>query len=487
MRTFIVFAIALTLRAQDITPGSTPGAPGFGSWLSPGFLFAINSAATIGPDGRVNAVQGSPSNCVLVNGTSAPCAQGDSNGNATSWGGVTVSGTPSTGYFPTATGPTTATWQPAPEGGAGALSVYNGGTLVGTRGATNMLSGAGFSWSITDTGSAINLQLMADTTYLASVHSIQAGSQIFVASPDPVQTHETGTLFTGCTANVLIALTTGMVVNWVPDINGTGGATTFALCQLPTSAGVAVKEADGATNPTSTDVVAGRMYAIWFDGTVWRLPPAGGGGSMVYPGAGVPNSTGSAWGTSYGVGTSANQLVQLTAAAKLPAVDGSLLTNLPSPAYLYYDSQTSAIAMNGSNVAVYSTGANVPSLAAGHCFQITTGLLLGADSTTVYLYVDSTQVAQLWTAGTNAYIYALLKYCNNSGSQTVQALNIENEYYIAGTSLPVTGVPTYPGFTFTTPTAPAGVTWSTSSHTITIYANAAGGNTTGAFFQVVQQ
>jgi hypothetical protein len=56
----------------------------------------------------------------------------------------------------------------------------------------------------------------------------------------------------------------------------------------------------------------------------------GSGGSMVYPGAGVPSSTGSAWGASYTVGTAANNLVQLTSGGKLPAVDGSLLTNLPS-------------------------------------------------------------------------------------------------------------------------------------------------------------
>lgn len=35
----------------------------------------------------------------------------------------------------------------------------------------------------------------------------------------------------------------------------------------------------------------------------------------------------------YTVGTSANNLVQLTAAAKLPAVDGSLLTNLPGSSF----------------------------------------------------------------------------------------------------------------------------------------------------------
>jgi hypothetical protein len=56
------------------------------------------------------------------------------------------------------------------------------------------------------------------------------------------------------------------------------------------------------------------------------------GGSMVYPGAGVPVSTGSAWGTSLTVGTGASNLVQLDESGKLPAVDGSSLTGLFDPA-----------------------------------------------------------------------------------------------------------------------------------------------------------
>jgi hypothetical protein len=54
-------------------------------------------------------------------------------------------------------------------------------------------------------------------------------------------------------------------------------------------------------------------------------------GGMVYPGAGVPNSTGAAWGTSYAVGTGDNDLVQLNSTGQLPAVSGALLTNLPAP------------------------------------------------------------------------------------------------------------------------------------------------------------
>lgn len=50
-------------------------------------------------------------------------------------------------------------------------------------------------------------------------------------------------------------------------------------------------------------------------------------GSATYPSAtGVANWGGSAWGTSYTVGTEANNLVRLNASAQLPAVSGSLLT-----------------------------------------------------------------------------------------------------------------------------------------------------------------
>lgn len=49
---------------------------------------------------------------------------------------------------------------------------------------------------------------------------------------------------------------------------------------------------------------------------------------MTYPGVGVPKSTGSAWDTSYTVGTAASNLVQLDGSAHLPAVDASALTGI---------------------------------------------------------------------------------------------------------------------------------------------------------------
>jgi len=66
------------------------------------------------------------------------------------------------------------------------------------------------------------------------------------------------------------------------------------------------------------------------DGTVssWAAAPG-----LTYPAAGVANSTGTSWGSSYTVGAAANNLVQLNASGQLPAVSGALLTNLPGATY----------------------------------------------------------------------------------------------------------------------------------------------------------
>jgi hypothetical protein len=53
-------------------------------------------------------------------------------------------------------------------------------------------------------------------------------------------------------------------------------------------------------------------------------------GGAPYPAAGVPLSTGSAWGASYTVGTGDNDLVQLNGSAQLPAVSMALLTGMTS-------------------------------------------------------------------------------------------------------------------------------------------------------------
>ena len=82
-------------------------------------------------------------------------------------------------------------------------------------------------------------------------------------------------------------------------------------------------------------------------------------GSATYPSAaGVANWNGSAWGTSYTVGTAASNLVQLNASGQLPAVSADLLTITDNGSHFAQDTVGAALNQLGSELA----GAGLTSL-----------------------------------------------------------------------------------------------------------------------------
>ena len=106
---------------------------------------------------------------------------------------------------------------------------------------------------------------------------------------------------------------------------------------FPTSDSAGVFKSDGSGNISLIPIGTSANNLVQLNGS-GQLPAVSGAlltnlpiGSMVYPAVGIANSTGTAWGTSYTVGTGANNLVELNGSSQLPAVDGSLLTNVPSP------------------------------------------------------------------------------------------------------------------------------------------------------------
>jgi len=206
----------------------------------------------------------------------------------------------------------------------GDLSVKSGGMTVGTRNAANFITGAGLMSTVSDDGSEINIQSALDTAVVQTQPGEQSGSALLCASRSGSASQYT------CSLNpTLAAYTGGMMLHWKPDLAGAGGPTTINVDTLGTAP---LKAADGVSDPAPTDISAGKLYAIWYDGGVFRITAgaAASGSSMTYPGAGVPNSSGSAWGTSYAVGAGANDLVQLNAGGQLPAVSAALLTGFPT-------------------------------------------------------------------------------------------------------------------------------------------------------------
>ena len=98
------------------------------------------------------------------------------------------------------------------------------------------------------------------------------------------------------------------------------------------------------------------------------------------------------------VGTTASKVVQLNGSAKLPAVDGSLLTNLPSAPVTSVNTATGAVVLSGDDIAADHTASNYTAADAnvdGHFSGIDTKL--GTLGTSAFLDVGTTasKVVQL--------------------------------------------------------------------------------------------
>jgi hypothetical protein len=161
-----------------------------------------------------------------------------------------------------------------------------------------------------------------------------------------------------------------------------------------------------------------------------------GGDSIAYPSAGVHSSTGSAWGASYTVGTAANNLVQLTSGAKLPAVDGSLLTNLPSSggsASQFVTTGNAQVITDSGDFIIAATTA-LPALPASACwsYEIFFIALINSNTTSLKLWLGSGMSVgvdysggaslEVLSAGTTQQTTYSIRgqICNQSGSQNSQ-------------------------------------------------------------------
>jgi len=123
---------------------------------------------------------------------------------------------------------------------------------------------------------------------------------------------------------------------------------------------------------------AGKLPAV--DGSLLTNLPSGGGGATAFTSlSDVPtsysgnankilsvNSGATALNFGYTVGTAANNIVQLTNAGKLPAVDGSLLTNLPSGATTFTSLSDVSVTYSGNANKIIAINSGATGLNAGY-------------------------------------------------------------------------------------------------------------------------
>ena len=115
------------------------------------------------------------------------------------------------------------------------------------------------------------------------------------------------------------------------ELMQTRGAINAALGQIATIACSAAPGNTAAYYGQQCQTATGSRYSCNNQaGCAVAADWVAGNSGIAYPGAGVVNSTGSAWGPSYTVGAAANSLVQLNASGQLPAVGAALLTNFPT-------------------------------------------------------------------------------------------------------------------------------------------------------------
>lgn len=139
-----------------------------------------------------------------------------------------------------------------------------------------------------------------------------------------------GTGLTGgpITTTGTLAVDVGTTANKIPQLDGSGKLVLSTIPSLPASqitSGVLDAARLGTGTADNTKYLAG-------DGT-WQTLPAGNAGTVtsVATGTGLTGGPITSSGTiAVDVGTTANKIVQLDGSARLPAVDGSQLTNLPA-------------------------------------------------------------------------------------------------------------------------------------------------------------
>jgi len=189
------------------------------------------------------------------------------------------------------------------------VTVASDGTVVGQRSQMNFTTGPGLLSLTADTGSEVDILWSLDTAVVQTQAGEQSGRALLCASASGSAVHYQ------CSLNpTLGAYVSGMTLHWKPDVNGSGGPTTL---NIDTLGAMPVKLSDGASNPGATDIVAGALYNIWYDGTQFRLLTSlatGGSGSLGYTAENVANK---------GV---ANGYAALDSSAHLPTANTSAIT-----------------------------------------------------------------------------------------------------------------------------------------------------------------
>jgi hypothetical protein len=205
------------------------------------------------------------------------------------------------------------------------------------------------------------------------------------------------------------AITLSTSVTGLLKGNGTAiSAATSGTDYAPATSGTSILYGDGAGGFSNVTVGTNLTFA---GGTLAA------DSTMVYPGAGIPNSTGSAWGTSYST-TGSGTVVALATSPTLvtPLLGTPTSGTLTNCTGLPISTGVSGL---GSNVATFLATPSSANLASAITDETGSGALVFGTNPTITNYTETSYSANSSTAITLSLANGTMQYITLTGSPTI--------------------------------------------------------------------
>ena len=285
-------------------------------------------------------------------------------------------------------------------------------------------------------GTATNLTGLPLTTGVTGILPVANGGN---GTATPSLVAGSNVTITGTWPNQTVASTGGGGVTSFSA--GTTGLTPATATTGAVTLAGTLAVASGGTGTATPSLVAGTNVSITGTWPNQTINSSGGGGGMVYPGAGIPLSTGSAWGTSYNSTGTGDVVLSTSPTLVTPLLGTPTSGNFSTGTFTWptFNQNTTGTAANVTGTVAIANGGTGQTTAAAAITALTgtqtSGQYLRSDGTNAALAaIQAGDVPTLNqnTTGTAANVTGIVAVANGGSGTATPAL-------VAGTNVTITG------------------------------------------------